>query len=176
MNSLRVCMAIPMHRLRAGMRISFHSSMVELMTPIPWEVLRSLLWEVVGIPIDSPRMWMAMHCLTVGMRMSIHSLRVVMIIPLTSFRVGVGIPKHFSRLWNCVDGYSNALPQGRDEDSHLFLKGRADDTCSLGSGEDPNEFHKSVDEYPMHCLRVGMMITFRSPRVWIGIPMHPSRA
>mgnify|MGYP000402998946 CR=1 FL=1 len=97
-------MAIPMHRLRAGMSITFHSSMAELMTPIPWEVLRSLLWEVVGIPVDSLRVWMRMHCLRAGMRISIHSFRVVMRIPLKSFRVGVGIPMHFSRLWNRVDG------------------------------------------------------------------------
>ena len=146
---------IPMHLLKAGMRISFRSSRVELMTNIPWEVLRSLLWEVVGIPTDS-RVWMGMHRLRVGMRISIQSLRVVMRIPLKSFRVWVKIPMHFSSLENGVDGYSNALPKGRDVACHSFPKSRSDDIHSLGNGEDPYWFPNSADVYSMHCLWVGI--------------------
>ncbi len=31
------------------------------------------------------------------------------------------------------------------EHSHSLLNGRVDDTCSLGSGENPNELPKDVD-------------------------------
>ena len=38
---------------------------------------------------------------------------------------------HFSRLWNGVDGYSNALPKGRDVACHSFPQSRSGDLYSL---------------------------------------------
>ena len=67
---------------------------------------------------------------------------VVMRIPFKSFRVGVGIPMHFSRLWNGVDDYSNASPKGRDVACHSFPQNRSDDIYSVEIMKIPVDFQE----------------------------------